>query len=52
MGATKVFELPTAKACDNAKALAYQYDNVLEDCRFSVSTDYLSKQISITKNPL
>ena len=27
MGLTETFNLPNAKACDNGKALAYQYQN-------------------------
>jgi len=51
VGRTKVFALPDAKACDNGKALAYQFQNIL-GCKFSVKTDYASNQLTITRNAL
>lgn len=51
MGRTKVFTLSDAKACDNGKSLAYQFQNIL-GCKFSVQTDYVNNQLSITRNAL
>ncbi len=45
---TKTFTLPNAKACDNGKSLAYQFQNILE-CKFRVSTDYTNNQLTITR---
>lgn len=51
MGETKVFDLPNARACDNGKSVAYQMQNLLR-CKFSVSTDYTSNKLTITKNAI
>jgi len=51
MGETKVFDLPNAQACDNGKSVAYQMQNLL-GCKFSVSTDYTSNKLTITKNAI
>lgn len=49
MGETKSFLLPNAQACDNGKSVAYQMQNLL-GCKFSISTDYTSNKLTITKN--
>lgn len=51
MGMTKTFALPDAKACDNGKALAYQFQNQC-GCKFSIQTDYAACTLTITKNAL
>lgn len=51
IGETKEFHLPNAKACDNAKSVAYQLQNQ-EGCKFNVSTDYTNNVISISKNKI
>ena len=51
VGRTKAFTLPDAKACDNGKALAYQFQNILR-CKFSIKTDYVNNQLTITCNAL
>ncbi len=51
MGRTKTFSLSDAKACDNGKSLAYQFQNIL-GCKFSVQTDYVNNQLTITRNAL
>lgn len=51
VGETKTFALPDARACDNGKSLAYQYQNIL-GCKFSVKTDYLANTLSITRTTL
>ena len=51
MGETRAFDLPNAQACDNGKSVAYQMQNLL-DCKFSISTDYASNRLTITKNKL
>lgn len=51
MGRTKTFSLPDAKACDNGKALAYQFQNLI-GCKFSVQTDYTACTLTITRNAL
>lgn len=51
IGETRSFELPNAQACDNGKSVAYQMQNLLR-CRFSVSTDYVSNRLTITKSAL
>ena len=50
MGLTETFNLPNAKACDNGKALAYQYQNQL-GCKFSIQSDYANSRLTITKKP-
>lgn len=50
-GETRTFDLPDARACDNAKSVAYQTQNLL-GCKFSVSTDYASSKLTITKKAL
>jgi len=50
-GETRVFELPNGRACDNAKSVAYQLQNV-DGCKYSVDTDYTNSKISITKSEL
>lgn len=49
MGETKVFDLLNAQACDNGKSVAYQMQNLL-GCKFSISTDYTSNRLTITKS--
>lgn len=51
MGETKEFDLPNAQACDSGKAVAYQMQNLL-GCKFSVTTDYPSNKLTITKNAI
>lgn len=51
VGKTKTFYLPDAKACDNGKSLAYQFQNLL-GCKFSVQTDYTANTLTITRNAL
>lgn len=51
VGRTRTFYLPDAKACDNGKALAYQFQNLL-GCKFSVRTDYVAYTLTITRNAL
>jgi hypothetical protein len=51
MGRTKTFALPDAKACDNGKALTYQFQNLI-GCKFSVQTDYTTCTLTITRNAL
>lgn len=51
VGRTKTFYLPDAKACDNGKSLAYQFQNLL-GCKFSVQTDYTANTLTITRNAL
>lgn len=51
VGRTKAFTLPDAKACDNGKALAYQFQNILR-CKFSVKTDYTANTLTITRNAI
>ena len=51
VGRTKTFYLPDAKACDNGKSLAYQFQNLL-GCKFSVQTDYTVNTLTITRNAL
>ena len=51
VGRTKAFTLPDAKACDNGKSLAYQFQNIL-GCKFSVQTDYVANTLTITRNAL
>lgn len=51
VGRTKTFYLPDAKACDNGKSLAYQFQNLL-GCKFSVQTDYTANILTITRNAL
>ncbi len=51
VGRTRTFYLPDAKACDNGKALAYQFQNLL-GCKFSVRTDYVANTLTITRNAL
>lgn len=51
MGMTKTFALPGAKACDNGKALTYQFQNLC-GCKFSVQTDYAACTLTITKSAL
>mgnify|MGYP006874345933 FL=1 len=51
VGRTKTFYLPDAKACDNGKSLAYQFQNFL-GCKFSVQTDYTANTLTITRNAL
>lgn len=51
VGRTKTFYLPDAKACDNGKSLAYQFQNLL-GCKFSVQTDYTTNTLTITRNAL
>lgn len=50
-GQSMTFDLPDAKACDNAKSLAYQFQNIL-GCKFSVQTDYAANTLTITRNSL
>ena len=51
MGMTKTFTLPDAKACDNGKSLAYQFQNLL-GCKFSVQTNYAACTLTITRSAL
>lgn len=51
VGETKTFTLPNARACDNGKSLAYQFQNILE-CKFKVATNYQSNQLTITRTTL
>lgn len=51
VGQTKTYSLPDAKACDNGKSLAYQFQNIL-GCKFSVQTDYAANTLTIKKNSL
>ena len=51
VGKTKTFYLPDAKACDNGKSLAYQFQNLLGG-KFSVQTDYTANTLTITRNAL
>lgn len=51
IGETRTFDLPNAQACDNGKSVAYQMQNLL-GCKFSVSTDYTSNKLTITKNAI
>lgn len=51
MGKTKTFALPDARACDNGKALTYQFQNLI-GCKFSVRTDYTACTLTITRNAL
>lgn len=51
VGETKTFTLLDAKACDNGKVLAYQFQNLL-GCKFSVRTDYVANTLTITRNAL
>ena len=50
-GETRTFDLTNAQACDNGKSVAYQMQNLL-GCKFSVSTDYTSNRLTITKSAL
>ena len=45
------FYLPDAKACDNGKALTYQFQNLM-GCKFSVKTDYTANTLTITRNAI
>lgn len=49
MGETKVFTLPSAQACDTGKTVAYQLQNIL-GCKFTLSTDYATNSLTITKS--
>lgn len=51
VGMTKTFYLPDARACDNGKALAYQFQNLM-GCKFSVITDYTANTLTITRNAI
>lgn len=51
MGGTKTFTLMSAQACDNGKALTYQFQNLI-GCKFSVRTDYTACTLTITRNAL
>lgn len=51
MGETKTFTLMSAQACDNGKALTYQFQNLI-GCKFSVRTDYAACTLTITRNAL
>ena len=51
LGETKAFDLPSARACDNGKTIAYQLQNILR-CKFSVSTDYAINRLTVTKSAL
>ncbi len=51
VGQTKVFALPNAKACDNGKSLAYQFQNIV-GCKYRVQTDYATNTLTITRNAL
>ncbi len=51
LGETKVFALPDARACNNAKALAYTLQRE-EKCKYSLSTDYATNELTVTKNAL
>lgn len=51
LGCSKTFALENAKACDSAKATAYQMQNIL-GCKFKVSTDYSKNEIQITREAL
>lgn len=50
-GESREFELPNAQACDNGKSVAYQMQNLL-GCKFSVTTDYPTNTLTITKNAI
>jgi hypothetical protein len=50
-GESRKFELPNAQACDNGKSVAYQMQNLL-GCKFSVTTDYTTNTLTITKNAI
>lgn len=54
-GETRVFALPgrepdTSRAANSGKALAYRLQREL-GCKFTASTDYDNKTLTITKNP-
>jgi hypothetical protein len=49
VGETKTFKLPSAKACDSAKATTYQMQNLMR-CRFTQRTDYATNVITITRS--
>ena len=51
VGKTKTFVLPDAKACDNGKALTYQFQNLI-GCKFNVQTDYTAHTLTITRNAI
>lgn len=51
LGETKAFDLPSARACDNGKTIAYQLQNILR-CKFNVSTDYTINRLTVTKSAL
>ena len=51
VGKTKTDYLPDAKACDNGKALTYQFQNLM-GCKFSVKTDYTVNTLTITRNAI
>lgn len=51
VGMTKTFYLPDARACDNGKALTYQFQNLM-GCKFSVITDYTANTLTITRNAI
>jgi hypothetical protein len=48
VGATKAFQLPNAKACNNGKSMAYQFQHDL-GCKFSIRTDYNASTLTITR---
>lgn len=48
MGETRVFELPSAAACESGATTAYRAQHFL-DCRFRVHSDYVNRKLTITK---
>ena len=51
VGGSRTFGLPNAKACDNAKTVAYQLQRVL-GCKFSAKTNYEDNSVTFTKTEL
>lgn len=51
IGETRTFKLPSALACDSAKATVYQMQNI-ERVRYSLQTDYENNTLTITKNSI
>lgn len=51
VGGSRVFALNSAKACDSAKATAYQMQNIL-GCKFKIATDYSKNEIQIAREAL
>jgi hypothetical protein len=49
VGETRAYKLPSAAACDSAKATTYQMQNLMR-CRFTQRTDYTTNVITITRS--